>query len=176
MTHQWGTHIIVISLCRNGNRGSQRLHNCPQSLLVIWWRSRDSKPGLSDSKSSCFLPVNYIPSHFNPCIFHLASWFSDSSHWTWPDPMYLLHSALYPCFLPFFLAQWTCSIIFLSIGLEATASYRLSLGYSRSLIGLPASKSAFVQDYNVYLKGMFNHRFDFFMSVIYILRIGKMLQ
>lgn len=33
-------------------------------------------------------------------------------------------------------------------------------------MSLPGNRSAFVQDCNVYLKGMFNHRFDFFMSFI----------
>lgn len=126
----------------------------------------------------------YNPSHFNPCIFHgdgaesfgvLVFWLislnraiSDVS-----SALCLVSSF----FLPIFLAQCTYSItFFLSIGRKAKASYGLSLWYCRSLVSLPGGKSAFVQDCNVYLKGMFNHRSDFFMSLIYILVIGKMLQ
>lgn len=68
-------------------------------------------------------------------------------------------------FLPFFLVQSTCPIISLPVALKGIASCGLFL-WGRSPVSLPGSKSAFVQDYNVYLKGMFHHRSDFFMGLI----------
>ena len=108
-------------------------------------------------RNSCSLPVNYIPNHF----MHF-SW-----GWCWIIQLtgFLTHLteqgqiqcvfctlSVSPC--PFFPTQYAYPItFFLSVGCKAVASYGLFLWYSRSLVSLPGSKSAFVQNYNVFWKG-----------------------
>lgn len=59
-------------------------------------------------------------------------------------------------------------IFFLSSGLERRPSHELSLSLwpSRNLTSLPESECTFLQDCNVYLKVTFDHKSDFFMSLI----------
>lgn len=104
-------------------------------------------------KSSYVLPVNYICSHFNPCIFHRdgADSFGLLVFWlispNWANPMYLLYFSLL-----LFLAWSTYSIIFLSMGLKGLPPCSTSLWWSWNLVGLPGSQGAFVQNCSVCLR------------------------